>query len=248
MKQRNSKQDFIFLSKTLFFPKKGILVIGDLHLGYDSMIKEQGINLLFDQLEETEKELGIIFKRIKALYTLKRIILLGDIKHHFHFQQEEISDLKNFIRFLEKYIPKENIILIKGNHDTFTLKDYKLNDFYIEDELAFTHGEKSFPELFNNKNIKTIITSHIHPAVLIKDKVNIKKEKYKCFLIGKYKRKQFIILPSFFSITEGTEIKEYSKDEKYQQIVPKEKLKSFETYVVGRNNVYDFGKYGKLVN
>lgn len=137
-------KDFVFLSKTLFFPKKGILVIGDLHLGYDSMLKEQGISLLFDQLEETKKELEIIFKRIKAIYTLKKIILLGDIKHHFHFQQKEISDLRDFLRFLEKYLPKENIILIKGNHDTFTLKDYSLKDFYIEGELAFTHGEISF--------------------------------------------------------------------------------------------------------
>jgi hypothetical protein len=241
-------KDFVFISKTIFFPKQGILAIGDLHLGYDSMIKEQGINLLFDQLEETKKELEIIIKRIKAIYTLKKIILLGDIKHHFQFQKQEISDLRNFLRFLEKYLPKENIILIKGNHDTFTLKDYQLHDFNIENELAFTHGEQEFPELYTNKNIKTIITSHIHPAVLIKDKINIKREKYKCFLVGKYKKKQFIILPSFFSITEGTEISEYKKGEKYQQIIPKEKLKSFETYVVGKNGIYNFGKYGKLSN
>jgi uncharacterized protein len=241
-------KEYIFLSKTLFFPKKGILVIGDLHLGYDSMLKNMGINLPFDQLQETEKELSIILQRIKAIYTLKKIILLGDIKHHFHFQQEELYDLRNFIRFLEKYVSKENLILIKGNHDTFTLHDYVLKDFYIEDELAFTHGEQDFPELYKNKNIKTIIASHIHPAVYIKDKVNIKREKYKCFLVGKYKKKEFIILPSFFSMTEGSEISEYSKGEKYQQIVPKNKLSSFETYVVGRDGVYYFGKYGKLVN
>jgi len=217
-------------------------------LGYDSMLKEQGINLLFNQLEETKKELEIIFKRIKAIYTLKKIILLGDIKHHFNFQHDEVSDLRNFLRFLEKYLPKENIILIKGNHDTFTLKDYELHDFYIEEEIAFTHGEQSFPELFTNKDIKTIIMSHIHPAVLIKDKINIKREKYKCFLVGKYKKKDFIILPSFFSIIEGTEINEYTKGEKYSQIVPREKLKSFRTYVIGKNNVYDFGKYGRLSN
>jgi uncharacterized protein len=244
---KENKKDFIFLSKTLFFPKKGILVIGDLHLGYDSMIKEQGINLLFDQLEETKKEIEIILQRIKTIYKLKKIILLGDIKHHFNFQHEEISDLRNFLRFLEKYLPKENIILIKGNHDTFTLKDYILKDFHIEDDIIFTHGEKDFLELYN-KNIKTIVTSHIHPAVLIKDKINIKKEKYKCFLIGKYKRKQFIILPSFFSITEGSEINEYSKGEQYQQIIPREKLKSFETYVIGKNGIYSFGKYGRLTN
>ncbi len=241
-------KDFVFISKTLFFPKQGILAIGDLHLGYDSMIKDQGINLLFDQLEETKKELEIIIKRIKAIYTLKKIILLGDIKHHFQFQKQEISDLRNFLRFLEKHLPKENIILIKGNHDTFTLKDYQLHDFHIENELAFTHGEQEFQELYTNKNIKTLITSHIHPAVLIKDKINIKREKYKCFLVGKYKKKQCIILPSFFSITEGTEISEYSKGESYKQLIPQNKLKSFETYVIGINGVYNFGKYGKLTN
>jgi putative SbcD/Mre11-related phosphoesterase len=245
---KDNKKEYEFLSKTIFFPKKGILVIGDLHLGYDSMIRNQGISLPFNQLEETIKELEIIFKRIKALYTLKKIILLGDIKHHFSFQQEEISDLRNFLRFLEQYIPKEDIILIKGNHDTFTLRDYELHDFHIEDNLAFTHGEQDFPELYNNKNIKTILISHIHPAVMIKDKINVKKEKYKCFLIGKYKKKEFIILPSFFSMIEGSEINEYSKEEKYQQIIPRNKLESFETYVVGKNGIYNFGKYGKLSN
>lgn len=240
-------KEFIFLSKTLFFPKRGILVIGDLHLGYDSMLKDMGINIPFDQLEETEKELEVILQRIKALYTLRKIVLLGDLKHHFSFQHNEASDLRNFLRFLEKYTNKENIILIKGNHDTFTLRDYELKDFYIENELAFTHGEQDFPELYK-KEIKTVIASHIHPAILIKDKINIKREKYKCFLIGKYKKKEFIIVPSFFSMTEGSEISEYSKGEKYQQIIPRNKLASFETYVVGRDNVYYFGKYGKLNN
>jgi len=246
MKRENKSKDFTFISKTLFFPKKGILAIGDLHLGYDSMIKDQGINLLFNQLEETKKEMEIIIKRIKAIYRLKKIILLGDMKHHFHFQKQEVSDLRNFLRFLEKHVSKEDIILIRGNHDTFTLSDYKLNDFYIEGDIAFTHGEKDFLELYD-KQIKIIVTSHVHPAVLICDKINIKREKYKCFLVGKYKKKQFIIVPSFFSITEGTEISEYKKGESYQQLIPKNKLKSFETYVVGRDDVYHFGKYGKLI-
>ena len=216
---KTKNKDFTFISKTLFFPKQGILVIGDLHLGYDEMIKDQGINLLFDQLEETKKEIEIIIKRIKAIYTLKKIILLGDMKHHFQFQKQEVSDLRNFLRFLEKYVSKESIILIRGNHDTFTLNDYTLNDFYIENDIAFTHGEKDFLKLYDKK-IKTIVTSHIHPAVLIRDKINIKREKYKCFLVGKYKKKQFIIIPSFFSIIEGSEISEYKKGESYQQLIP----------------------------
>jgi hypothetical protein len=237
---------FKLISKTIFFPKQGILAIGDLHLGYDTMLKNQGINLSFDQIEETKKELELIIKKVKAIYTLKKIILLGDIKHHFAFQRTEIFDLRNFLRFLEKFLPKENIILIKGNHDTFTLKDYELKDFYIEDDLAFTHGDKTYEELFKNKSIKKIIISHIHPAVLIRDKNNIKKEKFKCFLIGRYKRKDFIIMPSFFSITEGIDFDRITTKKDFKQIIPKQKLKSFETYVVGKNKVYPFGKFGDI--
>jgi hypothetical protein len=244
------KPPFTLISKTIFFPREGILAIGDLHLGYDAMLKEEGINLNFNQLEETKKELELIIKKIRALYTLKKIILLGDIKHHFAFFKTEIFDLRNFLNFLGKFLPKQNIILIRGNHDTFTLKDYELKDFYIEGSLAFTHGHKNFPELFNNKEIKTIVMSHIHPAVLIKDKKGIKREKFKCFLTGKYKSKEFIVVPSFFPLIEGSEISEIeysrSNSRRWNQIIPKEKLKSFQTYVVGKNRIYNFGKFGEI--
>jgi len=240
--------NYKLLSKTIFFPKSEILAIGDLHLGYDKMLKNQGISLNFNQLEETKKEIELIIKKIKAIYTLKKIILLGDIKHHFAFQKSEFFDVRNFLRFLEKFLPKENIILIKGNHDTFTLKDYELKNFYIagkDGELAFTHGDKSYEELFDKK-IKTIITSHIHPAVLIRDKNNIKKEKYKCFLIGKYKRKEFIVVPSFFQITEGADFDRITDKKDFKQIIPAQKLKLFNAYVVGKNKVYNFGKFGDI--
>lgn len=247
MKPSKTKSHFKLIGKTIFFPKSGILAIGDLHLGYTQMLRNQGIMIEIDQLEETKKELSLILKNIKATSTLKKIILLGDIKHHFAFEKQEVFEIWNFLRFLEKYVNRENIILIKGNHDTYTLKDYKLQDFYIEKKsgLAFTHGDKSYPELFQ-KNIKTVVTSHIHPAVNLKDPHGIKREKFKCFLIGKYKRKDFIVVPSFFSITEGMEISEYKKGEKYQQLIPRNKLKSFNTFIVGKFKIYDFGKFGDI--
>lgn len=236
------KPSFKLLSKTIFFPKQGILAIGDLHLGYESMLKQHGINFSFNQLEKTKKELEIIIKKIKAIYNLRKIILLGDIKHHFSFEKSEIFDLRNFLRFLEKFLPKKDIILIKGNHDTFTLKDYELKEFYIEEDLAFSHGDKTYLKLFKNKEIKTIVISHIHPAILLKDKNKIKKEKFKCFLIGKYKRKKIIIVPSFFPLIKGSEINEIESSNKWTQMIPKQKLKSFKTFVIGKNKIYKFGK------
>lgn len=246
--------NFKLLSKTIFFPRQGILAVGDLHLGYDSMLKNQGISLNFNQLEDTKSELEIIIKKIRAISTLKKIIILGDIKHHFSFDKGEVFDLRNFIRFLEKYLPKENIILIKGNHDTFTLKDYKLRDYYIEDDLAFMHGDKSFPEIFKNKKIKTIVIGHIHPAIWLKDKClgkgGVKREKYKAFLIGRFKGKKLIVVPSFFPLIDGSEINELygsGGGSKKFSIISKTSLNNFEVFIVGKGTkVYDFGKYGDL--
>jgi len=232
-----------FISKTLFIPKHGVLIIGDLHLGYDSFLKNQGINVNYNQLDETKKEIEIIIKKIQATSILKKIILLGDLKHHFSFEKIEIFDLRNFLKFLEKLVDKKNLILIKGNHDTFNIKNHQMKDFYIQDGIAFIHGDKWFSEL-NDKGIKIIIMSHIHPAILLKDQNSIKKEKYKCFLVGKFKGKEVIIIPSFFSFFEGSELNFHDDDLKKDfSIITKKKLEEFETFIVGKDKVYKFGKF-----
>jgi putative SbcD/Mre11-related phosphoesterase len=248
MNTKKTKSHFKLIGKTIFFPKKGILAIGDLHLGYTEMLRNQGIMIEVDQLEETKAELKPIIKNIKATSTLKKIILLGDIKHNFQFERGEFFEVWNFLKFLEKQVPngKEDIIIIKGNHDTYSLKNYTLKDFYIQDEIAFAHGDKSFPELFE-KEIKTIVTAHIHPAVTLKEPNGVKREKFKCFLIGKYKRKDFIIVPSFFSFTQGINFDDPMNRNKKDQIISKQKLKSFNTFVVGKNKIYDFGKFKNLI-
>ncbi|MFA5953161.1 MAG: metallophosphoesterase [Candidatus Pacearchaeota archaeon] len=245
--QKSSKTpEFKFISKTIFFPKQGILAIGDLHLGYEQMLKSQGIFLPFNQLEETKKEIEIILKRVKALYKLNKIILLGDIKHYFSFDKDEIFEVRDFLRFLEKFLEKENIILIKGNHDTFTLKNYELKDFYIQENLAFTHGDKWFKEL-NDKKIKIVIIGHLHPSVKLKDKKGIKSEKYKAFLIGNFKKKKLIIVPSFLPLTEGSEVENLGIRKESDQIISIKQLMQFEAFLVEKNKVYDFGKV-KYIN
>jgi uncharacterized protein len=236
------KKEYILINKTLFFPEKKILVIGDLHLGYDRMLKEQGIEIPFNQLEESKKEVKNIIKEIKNKdFELNKIILLGDVKHAFGFQKEEFFDVRDFLIFLEGFVKKENLIIIKGNHERFSLNNWDFKDFHLEGDIAFTHGDKSFPEIFNKK-IKTIVMGHIHPAVILKDSQGIKKEKYKCFLIGEFNEKQIIVVPSFFPLIPGTEmINEYA-DKSDWAFIPKKNLLNFETYVIGKNKVYEFGK------
>lgn len=237
----NMKYEFI--DRTLFIPEKGILVVGDLHLGYEYMLKKSGILLPKNQIKQLIKDLEKIFKKIKTKYKLKKIIFLGDIKHSFSFEWNEKNEFVEVLEFLKKYFNEKNIILIKGNHDTI---DYSFNDklkeIYTKDGIAFIHGHKNFNKLFDKK-IKTIVMAHIHPSIIFYDKQTSKRERYKCFLKGKFKEKDIFILPSFLNLVEGTPINEYNinYDDSFS-IIPKKSLMNFEVFVVGKDKIYNFKK------
>ncbi|HLC86739.1 MAG TPA: metallophosphoesterase [Candidatus Nanoarchaeia archaeon] len=241
------KQPYILISKTIFFPSSGILAVGDLHLGYEQMLYNEGITLPFDQLKTTKQELEEIINKINKNNKIKKIIFLGDIKHHFGFEKTEKFELMDFLEFLTRYIPKENLTMIRGNHDKIEINGINYKNYYIEDDIAFTHGDKLYPEILDEK-IKTIVISHIHPAVLISDRIRVKKEKFKCFLIGKFKKKDLIIVPSFLPLILGAEINENYSNKPGFSIVSQKQIKEFKTYVIGEDNkVYEFKKYKDLL-
>ena len=241
--------DYIFLNKCLFFPEKGILAVGDLHIGYEYQLQQSGVLIPEYQIKEIIEELKTIFNEIKEKnFKLKKIVFIGDIKHSFSYEWKEKNYFKEIMNFLKDYVKEESIILIKGNHDTidYSFSD-KLQDYFIEDDLAFTHGHEMFMEILDNK-IKTIVIGHLHPSVLISDKQGIKREKYKCFLVGKSHGKETIILPSFLATIEGTTINNLEYEyEDYFSIISKKDLENFEVFVVGEKEVYNFGKVKKLI-
>ena len=252
------KPEYRLIGKTVFFPKQGILAVGDLHLGYEEMLKSQGMVIPFNQVQIVKEELTRVFNDIKENgEELKKVVLLGDIKHHFSFQKGEKFEVRKIMGFLKKYLEEENIVLIKGNHEKFELDKRKHYDYYIEKtgegggkedkskgNIAFLHGHKSFPELFD-KNVKCIVMGHLHPAVLLEDEQGIKREKYKCHLIGNFKGKKTFVLPSFFPFIEGSEIEDMDYEGKTPPIIPLKKLRDFNVYVPSGENleVYGFGKF-----
>jgi|TARA_Y100000310_G_scaffold54553_1_gene49978 putative SbcD/Mre11-related phosphoesterase len=226
------------IKKTIFFPEEGILAIGDLHLGYESMLKSQGVMLPFNQLDNTKQEIDKIIQDIKGRnQNLKKIILMGDIKHSFNFDKSEKLEIRDFLEFLEQYVQKKDIILIKGNHEKFELDNREYKDFQIENDIIFTHGDKSYPEILDKK-IDTIVMAHLHPAITLKE--GPKREKYKCYLIGKWKSKRLIILPSFIPLIAGTEISNSHK--KDFSIISEKEMKKLKAYIIGEKKILGFGR------
>jgi len=237
-------ENFKFINESLFFPEPGILVIGDLHIGYDVMLRQSGVLIPERQIEETMERLEKIFEKIrKKNQNIKKIIFLGDIKHSFGFEFEERRDFDQIMDFLRQKFSDENIILIKGNHDTIDYSfEGKMVEIYIEEGIAFLHGHKQPLDLYD-KSTKMIVIGHLHPSVVLQENPGIKKENYKCFLTGKYKNKDIIVLPSFLGIIEGSKVNEYSdKLEKDFSIIPKKNLLKFNVHVVGEDETYSFGK------
>lgn len=235
---------FKFIGKALYFPEEELLVIADLHIGYEEYLNEWGILIPRRQFKETIEQLEKTIKKAEKIGKISEIVVLGDLKHEFgQISSQEWREVKEILDFLKNKTKK--VILVKGNHDTILepiaeRKELEIEDFYIKDGICFLHGNKLFPECLDEK-IQILVIGHRHPVVLLVDKY--KREKYKCFLIGKWKGKEVIILPSFFPFVEGSDM--VDEDRRNRLFISERELKKFEVYVVGEE-VYGFGKLGKL--
>ena len=231
---------FKAIDKCLFWKEKKILIVGDLHLGYENYLHERGWSFPKTLLEDTLIELEKILDKTGKL---KEIVLLGDVKHYFSgILQEEFSDVFKVIELLLKYC--EKIVITKGNHDnilepiTRKYKEIELVDKYVVEDTIFLHGNKqnikaNLLNLYDRK-VKLIVIGHIHPAIFLKEAGKI--ERYKAFLYGKDKKlkKKMIVVPSFFVLNEGINVVDKPEIDNFD-------FSNFNCYLVA-DKVYDFKK------
>jgi len=226
----------------LLIKDKRILIFSDFHIGCEEALNKQGILVPRFQFKDVIKRLGKIFFELKKI-KINKIIINGDIKHEFgRISEQEWRETLRLLDFLTKFC--DEIVLVKGNHDKIIgliakKKKVSVVDYYFAGDILITHGHK-----IPNKNIlkkaKTIVVGHEHPAISLKEDVRI--EKFKCFLKGKYKRKKLIVMPSFCLATEGTDI---LKERLISPFLDHD-LRNFEVFIVA-DKVYDFGKVKNLL-
>jgi len=223
------------IGKALWIEKEKILIIADLHIGYEEALVKRGFLIPKTFLVELKNEIIELLK-LKP----KLIIVNGDFQHEF----SKISriDWDDSMQILNLLLKQAKVILIVGNHDTlieqFTKKmDFEIRDFFILENIAVLHGNKIINECLDKK-IKIFIIGHDHPAITISD--NIKQEKYKCFLLGKYHDKTVLVMPSFLPLPEGSDVRK----EKFLSPFLKD-ISNFEVFVIG-DKIYDLGKVKDL--
>jgi len=240
-----------YIGKCVFVESVGkkILVIGDMHLGYEEALNRAGIIINNGLFEEVIRYLDAVFKTVKEV---DEVVLLGDVKHSIGTilkqERKEIIKIINFIS--NKLGDKGRIVVIKGNHDAILepilrgKERVELVECYVFGGVCFTHGDRDMKEIWG-KEVKLVVIGHVHPAVRLND--GVKSEKFKCFLKGNLsngmKQCRVLIVPSFLE-QEGDLDVTSGKLELPWKI----EINKLRVFIVLDDNlkVLDFGKLGEI--
>lgn len=189
---------------------KDYLVIADLHIGYEKVLRERGYTIPHQSKNFVER-----IKRIGDKTNTNKLILLGDVKHNIpHITLEEIFEVKRFLKAISELF--DEIVIVKGNHDGNIEKLISMKNIVVVSELKmddviFIHGHK-YPSEAILKS-KLIVMAHTHPTLKLKDKSGV-THKYPCWIVGeveinklkRYKsnrKVKVIIMPSFNPLVSG---------------------------------------------
>ena len=232
----------------LYIAPAKMFVISDLHLGYEEAFNKEGVMLPRFNFKEIVERLGLAFLALKVGgKPVEKVVINGDLKHEFGgISEQEWKEVLDMLEFLQRHC--KEVILVRGNHDTILgpiarVRGMKILDaglFVPEANAYLTHG-MVVPPASNTefKRAKVIVIGNEHPAIAIRD--GVKSELYKCFLAGKYKGKELIVIPSHNAVTIGTNI---LRDKVLSPFL-KQDLDDFRVWVI-EDKPYFFGKIRDL--
>lgn len=229
--------DLWLLENALFLPGIRTLVISDLQLGHEQQLRELGSNVMYEQAMQMIGLLEALIDQTKAA----RLVINGDLKHEFG--RITAQERRDILHLLENFKEKVDIVVVRGNHDTLTeiltkevgvpISDaWSLSGFYaIHGHALPDESDKRYQEAH------TIIIGHVHPAVRLDD--GVRNERYKCFLVGAHKKKRLVIIPSFSTIVEGSDILKVASNS------PLSGGESSSVYIIA-DEIRPFGTIGQL--
>jgi len=243
VKKRGFSAEAIGKALLLRHGRQRFLVVSDFHLGFEESLNDRGALINRFQFPEIRDEL---LKVIETAGTPDAVVIAGDLKHDFgRISGQEWKESLELIDFLSEH--SKRLIIVRGNHDTrlgkiANLRSIQISDYLRIGRILILHGHK-LPELEAMRGANTIIMGHEHPAIPISD--GIRTELFKCFLIGRVGRFEVIVLPSFSSTSEGTDV---SSSNFMSPILKGVDIKRFRAVVCGPGlSNYEFGSISHLV-
>lgn len=148
--------------------KERVVVVGDLHIGWEVTLAQQGIHVPSQTSKMLERLRKIVLDQKPS-----RIVMLGDVKHSVTGAElEEWRDVPEFFEALLKIVP--SIQVISGNHDgnlePLTPSQVELmgpTGLALWKKFGLLHGHAwPSPAILG---CETLILGHLHPAITLRD-------------------------------------------------------------------------------
>jgi putative SbcD/Mre11-related phosphoesterase len=222
---------------SLWLEGERTLVFSDTHFGFEEFLNKQGVLVPRFQYKDVVEHLRGVLATVKP----KTVVINGDLKHEFGgISEQEWSEVLRFLTFLKDY----HIVLVRGNHDTIlgpiagkknvsVVEEFKTGGFLI------VHGNR-IPTRKMLEGVHTVVIGHEHPAIGLRERG--RTEKVKCFMVGVWKGRNLVVLPSLNFVTEGIDVlKEHLLSPLLQH-----DLSGFRIVGVEKNELLDFGTLGNI--
>ncbi len=181
--------------KCLVIDEGPTVVIGDLHLGYERALEQDGLYLPRLNTDFIRDSLNEILSR----YEPERVVLLGDVKHDFkRAGREEGNQVRSIINLISE---DAQVVVVKGNHDNYIQNI--INDLGI---LAVDHIDVMGYRLEHghfDSGKRPVIIGHEHPSVRIPGSMG-GGMKIQCFVHAE--AEGVIVIPPFSPFSSGNDL------------------------------------------
>ncbi len=187
--------------RCILFEKEKVLVIGDLHLGYEKALEDEGMYLPRMNTESIRESLNRLIEK----YEPKEIVLLGDIKHDFRRAKfEGKEEVRAIVRLI---MDAAKIVIVKGNHDNYVQNIVADMGITVVDHVDI--GGYRLEHGHVDSGVRPVIIGHEHPSVKIVGALS-GGLKMQCFM---YARKEgVLVIPPFSFLSSGTDFAMSSED------------------------------------
>lgn len=173
-----------------------VLVVADMHLGYEAALELEGLSIPRVQTRKIEQYL---LRTIDAVQPSK-VVVAGDLKHNFSRNlTQEWQDIARFVGALKGRVSLE---VVKGNHDNYL--GVILSKFGIPFRREVQHSGVRI--VHGHEGVLTdapTVMGHIHPSIRLKDSVGASL-KDPCFLFDP--TRNVLVLPALSLVSPGTDV------------------------------------------
>ncbi len=213
------------------------VVLGDLHLGYEKALEEEGMYIPRINTESIRESLN----RIICEYEPKRIVLLGDIKHDFkRTRYEGKEEVRKIVELLNR---AADVIVVKGNHDNFLqniLQDLGIMAVDYVDMCGYRmeHGHV-------DSGKRPVIIGHEHPSVRITGAVS-GGIKLQCFLY--FEKEGIIVIPPFSPLSLGSDLALAGPETFMSPACKASDVSEAKVFCLSEFGVMPVGKLGEIEN